>query len=97
MRARSREIVSRSSNDSRSVGRGRLARGRTPPDCANEQCPAVRETPAAAAACRNVVPLARALKNRARTSADFGFRPTHDLLADHRVRSLWALVIALTG
>jgi hypothetical protein len=40
----------------------------------------VRDTPAAAAACRNVAPLARAVKNRARTSADFGFRPTHDLL-----------------
>jgi hypothetical protein len=34
--ARPREIVSRSSNDSRSAGRGRLARGRTPPDCANQ-------------------------------------------------------------
>jgi hypothetical protein len=59
--------------------------------------PAVREMPAAAAASRNVAPLARAVKNRARTSADFGFRPIYDLLVDHRVRSLWPFVVAMTG
>jgi hypothetical protein len=53
--------------------------------------------PAAAAASRNVAPLARAVKNRARTSADFGLRPIHDLLVDHRVRSLWPFVVAMTG
>jgi hypothetical protein len=40
----------------------------------------MRDTPDAAAACRNVAPLARAVKKRARASADFGFCSTHDLL-----------------
>jgi hypothetical protein len=53
--------------------------------------------PAAAAAYFNVAPLARAVKNRARTSADFAFRPIRDLLDDHQVRSLCRLVVALTG
>jgi hypothetical protein len=57
----------------------------------------VRDTPAAAAACRNVAPLARAVKNLARTAAGFGFRPTPDLLDDHQVRSGWPPDLAMTG
>jgi hypothetical protein len=38
-------------------------------------CPVVLDTPAALAASRSVAPDARALHNRARTSADFGRLP----------------------
>jgi len=48
---------------------------RTPPDCASQYCPVVRDIPAAAAACFSVAPDALAVKNLARTSAGFGFRP----------------------
>jgi hypothetical protein len=77
LRASPREIVSRSSIDNRNAGRGRTGRGRTPPDCRTQFAAVVLDTRAAAAACLNVAPLARAVKNTARTSAGFGFLPIH--------------------
>jgi hypothetical protein len=71
-----REISSRSERERRSGGRGRVGRGRTPPDSCSQRCPADLDTPAAAAASLNVAPDARACQNRPRTSADFGRRPT---------------------
>ncbi|MBV9594352.1 MAG: hypothetical protein JO147_11245 [Actinobacteria bacterium] len=76
-RANPCEIVSRSSIDNRDGGRGRTERGRTPPDCRTQFDAVVLDTCAAAAACLNVAPLARALKNTDRTSAGFGFLPIH--------------------
>jgi hypothetical protein len=46
--------------------------------------PVVFDTPAAATACFNVAPLARAVKNLIRTSADFGFLPNVLLLIVRR-------------
>jgi hypothetical protein len=48
--------------------------------------PVVFDTPAAATACFNVAPLARAVKNLARTSADFGFLPNAHLHRSQEVR-----------
>jgi hypothetical protein len=89
-------MVSRSSNDNRNGDRGRRTRGRTPPDWVNQECPVVFDTPAAATACFNVAPLARAVKNLARTSADFGFLPTAHLHRSLR-RSEWRADLAMIG
>ncbi|GAC1583977.1 MAG: hypothetical protein NVS3B18_16900 [Candidatus Dormibacteria bacterium] len=55
----------------------------------------VFDTPAAAAACLNVAPLERAVKNLTLTSAGFGFRPTCTL-RDHQEACIVS-DLALTG
>jgi hypothetical protein len=89
------EIVSRSSADNLNGDCGMRRRGRTPPDWANQEWPVVRDTPAAAAACRSVAPLARAVKNVARTSAGFGFLPKSTSKTIWRSAS--SLTLALIG
>jgi hypothetical protein len=54
----------------------------------------VLETPAALAASRSVAPDARALQNRARTSADFGCLPIATSVIR---RAVMITVVAMTG